>query len=150
MTRSFDAPRRLVFAAWTRPELVSRWYGAHGWDIVEARVDLRPGGAWQFVWRGPGGAAMASSGVYREVAPDSRLSYTESFDDHWYPGESLVTHDFDERDGVTTLTTTLLFPSRETRDLVIASPMARGVAEGYDRLDEVLPEADEILRAAAR
>ncbi|WP_084772972.1 SRPBCC family protein [Nonomuraea candida] len=139
MTRSFDAPRHLVFAAWTEPALVRRWYGAHGWDIVEARIDLRPGGAWRFVWHGPGGAVMASGGVYREVVAPSRLSYTESFDDHWYPGEALVSHDFTERDGVTTLTTTHLFASRQARDLVIESPMERGVREGFDRLDTLLP-----------
>lgn len=140
MTRSFHAPRHLVFAAWTEPGLIARWYGAKGWDIVEARIDLRVGGAWRFAWQGPRGATMASGGVYREIVAPSRLSYTESFDDHWYPGESLVTHDFTEQDGITTLTTTHLFASREVRDLVIASPMARGVAEGYERLDEVLAE----------
>lgn len=148
MSRSFAAPRRLVFAAWTRPELITRWYGAHGWEIVEARIDLVVGGAWRFVWRGPGGATMASGGVYREIEAPSRLSCTESFDDNWYPGEALVTHDFTERDGVTTLTTTQLFPSREVRDLVIASPMARGVAEGYERLDAVLQ--DEVPRETGR
>ncbi|WP_240777150.1 SRPBCC family protein [Nonomuraea basaltis] len=141
MTRSFNAPRHLVFAAWTKPELVARWYGAKGWDIVDARIDLRVGGAWRFVWRGPGGATMASGGVYRETVTPSRLSYTESFDDHWYPGEALVSHDFTEEDGTTTLTTTHLFASRQARDLVIASPMARGVSEGYERLDEALAEA---------
>ncbi|MDF2709103.1 MAG: ATPase [Nonomuraea muscovyensis] len=138
MTRSFEAPRRLVFAAWTRPELVARWYGARGWTIVKARIDLRVGGAWRFVWDGPEGAAMACGGTYREIAEPSRLCYTESFDEHWYPGEALVGHDFVERDGVTTLTTTHLFASRRARDLVIASPMARGVSEGFERLDEVL------------
>lgn len=138
MTRSFDAPCHLVFAAWTRPELISRWYGAKGWDIVDARIDLRVGGVWRFVWQGPGGAPMASGGVYREIVTPSRLSYTESFDDHWYPGEALVSHDFAEQGGTTTLTTTHLFASRQARDLVIVSPMARGVAEGYERLDDVL------------
>ncbi|MEO3786602.1 SRPBCC domain-containing protein [Actinocorallia sp. B10E7] len=141
MTRSFDAPARLVFEGWTRPELLARWYGARGWTVVDARIDLRAGGSWRFVWRGPGGAAMAAGGVYREVAAPSRLSYTESFDDHWYPGEALVSHDFVERDGTTTLTTTHLFASKAARDLVLASPMARGVSEGCERLDEVLRQA---------
>jgi uncharacterized protein YndB with AHSA1/START domain len=115
MTRSFDA-------------------GAHGWTIVEARIDLRVGGAWRFAWQGPGGATMAAGGLYREIVTPSRLSYTESFDDHWYPGQALVGHDFTEQDGTTTLTTTHLFDSRQARDLVIASPMARGVSEGYETL----------------
>ncbi|RKS72190.1 uncharacterized protein YndB with AHSA1/START domain [Actinomadura pelletieri DSM 43383] len=140
MTRTFAAPRALVFAAWTRPELVSRWYGAHGWDIVSATIDLRVGGSWRFLWRGPHGASMAAGGVYREVTPPERLVYTESFDEAWYSGEAVVTHDFTERDGTTTLDTTFLFDSRETRDRVIESPMDRGVAEGYDRLDDVLHE----------
>ncbi|WP_233359012.1 SRPBCC family protein [Thermomonospora amylolytica] len=138
MTRAFRAPRRLVFDAWTRPELVVRWYGAHGWTIVECEIDLRVGGAWRFVWRGPGGAGMAASGRYREIAPPVRLVYTESFDDHWYPGESLVTHELHEAHGRTTLTTTWRFPSRQARDLVLRSPMERGAAEGFERLDGVL------------
>jgi uncharacterized protein YndB with AHSA1/START domain len=112
MVRVFDAPRRLVFDAWTKPSLLVKWYGANGWNLVVAEVDLRVGGAWRFVWDGPDGASMASGGVYREIVPPARLAYTESFDDHWYPGESLVTHDLTEQDGRTTLTTTMLFDSR--------------------------------------
>ncbi|MFI0408860.1 SRPBCC domain-containing protein [Actinomadura sp. 3N508] len=140
MTRDFAAPRALVFAAWTEPDLVMRWYGAHGWQVVTAEIDLRVGGAWRFVWEGPDGAGMAAGGRYREIDAPSRLVYTESFDEHWYPGQALVTHDLAARDGTTTLTTTFLFESRRVRDLVIASPMDRGVAEGYDRLDAVLDE----------
>lgn len=140
ISRVFDAPRRLVFAAWTRPELIPRWYGAHGWDIVECEIDLRVGGRWRFVWRGPAGAGMAAQGVYREIVEPELLVYTEEFDDHWYPGESLVTHVLDEDAGTTTLTSTLRYESKEVRDLVIKSPMDRGVGEGYDRLDEVLAE----------
>jgi uncharacterized protein YndB with AHSA1/START domain len=136
--REFAAPRALVFDALTRPELLTRWYGADGWDLVVCRVDLRPGGAWRFVWQGPDGAGMAAGGVYREVRPPERLAYTEAFDDHWYPGESLVTTVLTERHGRTTLTNTLRYPSREVRDLVLESPMARGVAEGFDRLARLL------------
>jgi uncharacterized protein YndB with AHSA1/START domain len=138
LTRSFSAPHHLVFDAWTKPALLARWYGARGWNLAVAEVDLRVGGAWRFVWDGPDGATMAAGGRYREIDPPARLVYTESFDDHWYPGESLVSHDFAERDGTTTLTTTMLFDSRETRDLVVSSPMARGLAEGFDRLDALL------------
>lgn len=138
MMRVFSAPRRLVFDAWTKPSLLAKWYGAHGWNLVVTKLDLRVGGAWRFVWDGPDGASMASRGLYREIDPPARLVYTESFDDHWYPGESLVSHDFTEQDGKTTLTTTTLFDSQEARDLVVSSPMARGVAEGFDRLDATL------------
>lgn len=140
MTRQFAAPRRLIFDAWTKPELLPRWYGARGWNMTVCEVDLRVGGAWRFVWRGPDGSDMAAGGVYREITPPDRLVYTEEFDDHWYPGDSLVTHVLFERAGTTTLTTTLRYPTREVRDLVVKSPMDLGVAEGYDRLDAVLAE----------
>ncbi|RBQ18737.1 ATPase [Spongiactinospora rosea] len=138
VTREFAAPPELVFAAWTEPVLLRRWYGAHGWDLVVTEVDLRIGGAWRFVWRGPDGAGMASEGVYREIEPVARLVYTESYDDHWYHGECLVSHDFTETGGRTTLTSTILYESRRVRDQALATPMARGMEEGYVRLDGVL------------
>jgi uncharacterized protein YndB with AHSA1/START domain len=140
MTRRFDGPRRLVFDAWTKPELLTRWYGAHGWNLTVCEIDLRVGGRYRFVWRGPDGTDMGAGGVYREILPPHRLVYTEEFDDHWYPGESLVAHVLAEHRGVTTLTSTLRFPSKEVRDSVIRSPMERGVADGYERLDGVLAE----------
>lgn len=138
MSRVFDAPRRLVFAAWTEPELLKRWYGARGWNLVVCEVDLRVGGHWRFIWRGPDGEDMGARGAYREIVGPDRLLYTEEFDEHWYPGEALVLHVLTESAGKTTLTTTIRYESREVRDLVVASPMDKGVAEGYDRLDEVL------------
>lgn len=140
MTREFAAPRRMVFDAWTRPELLRRWYGARGWTMTGCEVDLRVGGRWRFVWRGPDSKDMGAAGVYREIAPPGRLVYTESFDEHWYPGESLVVHELAERAARTTLTSTLKYPSREVRDLVLTFPMDRGVAEGYERLDALLAE----------
>lgn len=140
LTRRFGAPRRLVFDAWTKPELLARWFGARGWNLVVCEIDLRVGGTWRFVSRSSDGAEMGHGGVYREIVRPGRLTYTESYDDQWFPGESLVIHDFAERDGWTTLTSTLRYPSREVRDLVLQSPMERGVGEGYDRLDEVLAE----------
>jgi uncharacterized protein YndB with AHSA1/START domain len=138
MTREFDAPRERVFAAFTTPDLLRRWYGARGWTIVECAVDLRPGGSWRFVWTGPGGAGMASGGVYREVVPPRRLVLSEAFDDGWYPGESVVTHTFAAAGvGRTRLTTTIAYPSRRVRDIALGFPMARGVEEGYERLEEM-------------
>src|SRR5688500_9323439 len=104
LTRAFDAPARLVFAALTRPELVKRWLGARGWNVVDAQIDLRVGGAWRFVSRGPQGQTMAHGGVYREVVPSARLVYTEVFDDQSFPGESLITAALVEVQGRTTLT----------------------------------------------
>jgi uncharacterized protein YndB with AHSA1/START domain len=138
LTRAFDAPRRLVFDALTKPELLKRWFGARGWNLVVCEVDLRVGGGWRFVSRGPGGTEMGHGGVYRQILPPDRLVYTELFDDQSYPGESLVTHVLVEHDGRTTLTSTVLYASRKGRDTVLSYPMERGVAEAYDRLAELL------------
>ena len=140
LTRAFDAPRRMVFDALTKPELLKRWFGARGWNLVVCEVDLRVGGAWRFVARGPGGTDMGHGGAYREVLPPDRLVYTELFDDQSYPGESLITHVLIEQDGRTTLTSTVRYASREGRDIALSYPMERGVAEAYDRLTELLAE----------
>jgi uncharacterized protein YndB with AHSA1/START domain len=138
LTRVFDAPRRMVFDAFTKPELLRRWFGARGWNLVVCEVDLRVGGGWRFVSRGPDGDHMGQGGVYREIVPPDRLAYTEVFDGQSYPGESLIAHDFVEQGGRTTLTSTLLYATREGRDTVLRYPMARGVAESYDRLAGLL------------
>ncbi|GAA3838448.1 SRPBCC family protein [Sphaerisporangium flaviroseum] len=138
LTRTFEAPRHLVFDAWSKPELLKRWLGARGWNLVVCEVDLRVGGSWRFVSRGPDGTDMGHGGVYLEIVPPGRLVYTELFDDQSYPGRSLVTHEFAEHDGRTTLTSTVLYSTREGRDTVLRYPMARGVAEGYARLAELL------------
>jgi uncharacterized protein YndB with AHSA1/START domain len=140
LTRVFDAPRRMVFDALTKPELLKRWFGARGWHLVVCEVDLRVGGAWRFVSRGPDGTELGHGGVYSVVLPPDRLVYTESFDDQSYPGESVITHVLVEQNARTTLTSTLLYASREGRDIVLSYPMQRGVAEGYDRLDGLLAE----------
>jgi uncharacterized protein YndB with AHSA1/START domain len=136
MTRVFDAPRRLVFEACTKPEHLVRWFGPHGWTLPVCEIDFRPGGSWRFVLRGPDGAGMGMRGVYQEISAPERLVSTESFDD--YPGESLNTLTFVEQDGKTTFTNTILYPSREVRDAVIRSGMERGAGETYDRLAEHL------------
>jgi uncharacterized protein YndB with AHSA1/START domain len=139
MSRVFDAPRNLVFDAWTKPELLERWLGVRGgWSMVVCEVDLRVGGAYRFVWRGPDGAEMGMGGDYREVVPPERLVATESFDDPWYSGEALDTIVLVEEGGKTTATTTVLYESEEIRDAVLESGMARGVAESYDMLAEYL------------
>lgn len=145
MTRVFDAPRELVFDALTKPELLKRWFGPHGWTLTECEVDLRVGGAWRFFSHGPDGRTMGMRGVYREIARPERIRYTESFDEFAQHGSALVTATLIERDGRTTLTTLVLSPSREVRDAVVASGMEHGAAETYDRLAGVL----ETLRARA-
>ena len=139
MTRVFDAPRRLVFDAMTKPELLKRWFfGPPGWSLEVCEVDLRVGGGYRYVWRGRGGTEMGMRGVYREVVPPERIVQTEAFDESWYPGEAVGTLVLVERDGKTTLTMTVLYDSREIRDAVLKTPMERGVAMGYDRLAELL------------
>jgi uncharacterized protein YndB with AHSA1/START domain len=132
MTRVFDAPRRLVFEAMTKPEHLVRWFGPHGWTLAVCQIDFRPGGAWRFVLRGPDGRDMGMKGVYQEIAPPERFVSTESFDD--YPGESLNTLTFSEEHGKTTFTITVLYASSEIRDAVIRSGMEKGAGECYDRL----------------
>ena len=136
MTRVFDAPRRLVYDAFTRPELLQRWFGPRGWSLVVCEVDLKVGGGFRFVLRGPDGRDLGMRGVYREIAPPERSVHMESFDD--YPGESQVTAVFTEEGGRTTLTATVLYASKEVRDIVLASGMEHGAAECYDRLAEML------------
>jgi uncharacterized protein YndB with AHSA1/START domain len=136
MTRVFDAPRNLVWDAFTKPELLKRWFGPRGWSMVVCEMDLRVGGGFRFVLRGPDGKDMGMRGVYREIVAPERSVHMESFDD--YPGESQVTGAFVEQDGKTTLTATVLYPSKEVRDTVIQSGMEHGAAESYDKLAEML------------
>jgi uncharacterized protein YndB with AHSA1/START domain len=140
LTRTFAARRRLVFDALTKPELLVRWFGARGWNLVVCEVDLRVGGGWRFVSRGPGGEKMGHGGVYRVVEPPERLACTELFDDQSYPGESVITHELVERFGNTTLTTTVRYATPEGRDTVLRYPMTRGVGESYERLDSLFDE----------
>jgi uncharacterized protein YndB with AHSA1/START domain len=136
MTRVFDAPRNLVYDAFTKPELLKQWFGPRGYSLAVCEVDLRVGGGFRFVLRGPDGKDMGMRGVYRELAPPSRSVHTESFDD--YPGESTVTAVFTEEAGRTTLTATVTYPSQEVRDIVVKSGMEHGAAESYDKLAELL------------
>jgi len=139
-TRVFEAPRRRVFDALTRPDLLKRWHGPHGWSLAVCEVDLKPGGAFRFVWRRGTDATtdMGMGGVYREVVPPERLVHTERFDVPWYPGECVITTILVEEGGKTTFTATLRYESREARDAVLSTPMEHGVAEAYDKLAELL------------
>jgi uncharacterized protein YndB with AHSA1/START domain len=139
-TRVFDAPRRLVFDALTRPELLKRWLGVRsGWSMPVCEIDLRVGGTLRYVWRkDSNGMEMGMRSVYREIVPLERIVNTETFDDPWFPGEALDTTVLVEHDGKTTLTTTVLYESQEIRDGVLQSGMERGLAEGYDVLAELL------------
>src|SRR6266852_4872035 len=139
MTRDFDAPRRLVFDALTKPELVKQWLlGPPGWSMPVCEIDLRVGGAYRYVWRHANGREMGMGGVYREIVPQERVVCTELFDEAWYAGEALVTNVLVEQGGRTTMTSTMVYVSQEVRDGVLKSGMEGGVAASYDRLADLL------------
>ena len=136
MTRVFNAPRHLVWEAFTRPELVKRWLlGPDGWSMPVCEIDLRVGGSYRYVWRHTDGMEMGMGGIYREIQVPERVVATEKFDEAWYPGEAVGTLVLVEQAGKTTVTQTLLYDSGQTRDAVLKSPMESGVAASYDRLE---------------
>ena len=138
MTRLFDAPRQLVFDAMTKPEHVTQWWGclSEGYSVPVCEIDLRPGGVWRFVNRHPQGEA-AFHGEYREIAPPHRLVFTEIFED--FPDSvSVVTADFSDEGGKTRIIVTVRYPTKDVRDMVIASGMSTGASISYDRLEELL------------
>ena len=140
LTRLFDAPRRLVFDAMSKPEHVRRWWGqlGEGYSVPVCEIDFRPGGAWRFVNRHPQGEA-AFHGVYREITPPERVVFTEIFE--MFPDvESVVTSVLTEEGTKTRLTATCLYPSKDVRDMVIKSGMARGAGISYDRLEDLVGE----------
>ena len=136
-TRVVDAPRELVWEAWTNPEHVPHWLlGPEGWTMPVCEIDLRPGGAWHFVWRRSDGTEMEMRGEYREVEPPERLVHTESWGGDW--PETLNTLILSEEDGKTTMAQTVLYPSKEARDAALATGMTKGASISFERLDEYL------------
>jgi uncharacterized protein YndB with AHSA1/START domain len=140
MTREFNAPRRLLFDAFTKPELVKQWLlGPPGWSMPVCEIDLKVGGKYRYVWRQDSdGTEMGMGGVYREIVAPERLVSTEKFDEAWYPGEAVGTIVLSEHGSKTTLTQTILYESREARDAVLKSGMEKGLAASYDRLADTL------------
>lgn len=148
ITREFNAPRALVWEAFTRPEHVARWWGLRDHENHITEIDLRVGGSWRFGQRGPDGSEVIFGGEYREIDAPRRAVYTE----RWLnmPAEmgggpdgsenSVITATFDEQDGRTTVTSVCVYESKETRDGVIASGMEKGAQESYDRIDDLLAE----------
>ena len=143
ITRAFDAPRKLVFDAFTKPELVKQWLlGPDGWSMPVCEIDLKVGGKYRYVWRrDKDGTEMGMGGVYREIVAPERIVATEKFDQSWYPGEAVGTFVLAEQAGKTTLTETILYESREARDGVLKSGMKKGVVASYDRLEKLLEKA---------
>ena len=136
-TRVVNAPRQLVFDAHTNPRHVPHWMlGPGDWTMPVCEIDLRPGGKWHFVWRNADGSEMEMRGEYREVSPPERLVNTESWGGEW--PETLNELTLTEKDGKTTVTTRVLYPSKEARDAALKTGMADGMSLSYDRLDEYL------------
>lgn len=151
MTRVFDAPRRLVFEAWTRPEPLVRWWAPKGWTTPFCTIDLRPGGVFHYSMRSPEGRDFWGKGVYREVGEPERIVYTDSFSDeegnlvepaHYgsspdYPSEALVTVTFAEHEGKTRVTLHHAIPESVPE----RSGVQQGWTEMFDRLAEELAKA---------
>lgn len=139
ITRDFDAPRDLVFDCHTKPDLVRRWLlGPPGWTMPVCDIDLRVGGRYRYVWRGPNGEDMGMGGVFREIVRPERIVTNELFDEDWTGGETLVTTVFTEQGGRTRSTVTVLYASNQAREGALATGMADGMESSYQHLDELL------------
>jgi uncharacterized protein YndB with AHSA1/START domain len=142
ISREFDAPRHLVYKAWTTPELVKRWWSANRGEVTLAEIDLRVGGRWRYVMvTTDGGLEVGFHGEYREIVPNERIVSTEVYEG--VPqGEgpeqgTLNTATFTEADGRTTLTILVEAPSKEIRDAIIDSGMEAGMQDALDLLEQV-------------
>ena len=138
ITREFDAPRHLVYRAYTTPELIERWWAGDRGTVTSATVDLQVGGTWRYVMMANGGFEVAFHGQFREVVPDERIVSTEIYE--MPDGDSpptINTATFEEADGRTTLTVVVQCPTKELRDTIIDSGMEGGMQESMDRLEQV-------------
>jgi uncharacterized protein YndB with AHSA1/START domain len=141
ITREFDAPRHLVYKAWTTPELVRRWWSAKRGEVTIAEIDLRVGGTWRYVAVTDDGFEVAFHGEYREIVPNERIVSTEVYEGAPEGAEgTLNTATFTEVDGRTTLTVLVEAPSKEIRDAIIDSGMEAGMQDAMDLLEEVAIE----------
>ncbi len=140
-TREFNASRKLVFDAMTKPELIRRWLlGPEGWTMPVCEVDLRVGGKYRYVWSHLENGEMGIGGVFKEILKPEKIVNTEKFEQSWYPGEAIGTVVLAENNGKTTAHTTMLYESKEARDGVLKSNMESGLTASYNRLAEVLEE----------
>jgi uncharacterized protein YndB with AHSA1/START domain len=138
ITREFDAPRHLVYRAWTTPELVLRWWSGQRGEMKIADINLRVGGTWRYVMVAEGGFEVAFHGEYREIVPDQRIVTTEVYEDPAAEGEEgLNTVTFTEADGRTTLALLAEYSSKDVRDAVLNSGMEVGMQEQMDLLEEL-------------
>ena len=139
VSRVYAAPRERVFRAFTEPEHLARWWGPEGWQIETHAHELAPGGVWHYVLRGPEGMESWSKATYREVTPPARLVYSDTFSDaagnavEGMPA-MVITIEFAERDGQTTVTSTSQFASEEALRQVVEMGVAEGITETWERL----------------
>jgi uncharacterized protein YndB with AHSA1/START domain len=136
ITREFDAPRHMVYQAWTTPELVTQWWAGKRGTVTSVEIDLRVGGGWRYVMVANGGFEVAFHGEYREIVPDSRLVSTEVFEG--MPDAATVsTATFTELAGRTTVSLLIAAPSKFARDMIVESGMEGGMRESWDLLEQV-------------
>lgn len=144
--RVFDAPRELVWKAWTDPEQLAKWWGPRGWATTNYKLELKSGGVWHYCMRGPEGAESWGKGVYREIVEPERLVYYDVFSDadgntvEGMPG-MLITVEFADRGAKTKLSSTAEFATAEQLESIIAMGVVTGLTETWDRLEEFLAGA---------
>ena len=143
ITRDFNATPARVFEAWTNPDHVRQWYGCGEIDLVSCEIDLRVGGTWRYVLRGPDGSSHIMTGEYLEIIRPTRLVYTERYEsDQFTSDEAFVTVTFAERNGRTRFTSAVLHKTPENRDMHIKSGVEKGAALTLDRLELLLQSMD--------
>lgn len=137
ITRVVKAPRALVYQAYTVPKHLQQWLlGPEGWTMPICEFDARTGGTWRYVWRKSDGTEMAMTGTVKEIVPNERIVSTESWGPQW--PETLNSVEFTERDGYTTIISTITYPSMEARDAALKTGMKSGAEQSYARLDTLL------------
>ena len=142
ITREFDAPKHLVYKAWTTPELVQRWWSGRRGAVTLAEIDLRVGGQWRYVMTANGGFEVAFHGEFREIVPNERIVNTEVYEMPGAPplapeDEPVNIITFSEEDGRTTLSVLTQTTSKELRDMIVDSGMETGMQESMDALEQV-------------
>jgi uncharacterized protein YndB with AHSA1/START domain len=137
IARAFAAPRPLVFEAWTNPKYIPQWMlGPPGWTMPVCELDLRPGGAWRYVWRQADGNEMEMTGEVREVDPPARVVTTERWGADW--PETVNSMVLVEEDGVTRVTLTITYPSKEAREAALQTGMKEGMEQSFGRLESLV------------
>ncbi len=144
MSRMFDAPREVVFGAWTEADSLSRWWGPQGWTTTHCTVDLRPGGVWHYCFRSEEGQESWGKATYREIVPVERLVYVDVFSDadgNELSEPMVMTFTFEDAGGKTLMTGRTLFASKEHRDQIMSYGVEQGMNSTLDCLDEFLATA---------